>query len=77
MSGTEMFTFSFFLQQNFKWEEQNYVVQNEINTLIFLVKKTKESKVRHYGILLFCIMHPPPHLWDYEALQDSSKNDLC
>lgn len=33
------------LQQNFKWEEQNYVVQNEINNLAFLVNKDKMSKV--------------------------------
>ncbi|XP_068183975.1 ryanodine receptor 2 isoform X2 [Antennarius striatus] len=29
---------------NFKWEEQNYVVQNEINNLAFLVKNDKISK---------------------------------
>ncbi|XP_053730272.1 ryanodine receptor 2 [Synchiropus splendidus] len=30
---------------NFKWEEQNYVVQNEINNLAFLVNNEKMSKV--------------------------------
>lgn len=35
------------LQQNFKWEEQNYVVQNEINNLSFLVKNDLLSKVSH------------------------------
>ncbi|KAM4591284.1 ryanodine receptor 2 isoform 1-T1 [Odontesthes bonariensis] len=29
---------------HFKWEEQNYVVQNEINNLAFLVSKDKMSK---------------------------------
>lgn len=33
------------VQQNFKWEEQNYVVQNEINNLAFLVNNDKVSKV--------------------------------
>lgn len=37
--------FSFFLQQNFKWEEQNFVVQNEINNLVFLVRRGKVSEV--------------------------------
>ncbi|XP_073337843.1 ryanodine receptor 2 [Pagrus major] len=32
---------------NFKWEEQNYVVQNEINTLAFLVNDNKMSKFHH------------------------------
>lgn len=32
-------------QQNFKWEEQNYVVQNQINNLAFLVNKDKISEV--------------------------------
>ncbi|KAM9345211.1 ryanodine receptor 2-like [Symphorus nematophorus] len=32
---------------NFKWEEQNYVVQNEINNLAFLVNKDKMSKFDH------------------------------
>lgn len=32
-------------QQNFKWEEQNYVVQNEIDSLLFLVKSDNLSKV--------------------------------
>ncbi|XP_070696712.1 ryanodine receptor 2 [Pempheris klunzingeri] len=32
---------------NFKWEEQNYVVQNEINNLVFLVNKDKMSKFDH------------------------------
>lgn len=35
----------FLLWQNFKWEEQNYVVQNEINNLVFLVNGDKTSKV--------------------------------
>ncbi|XP_069548702.1 ryanodine receptor 2 [Brachyistius frenatus] len=30
---------------NFKWEEQNFVVQNEINNLAFLVNNDKMSKV--------------------------------
>ncbi|XP_075894426.1 ryanodine receptor 2 [Nelusetta ayraudi] len=33
---------------NFKWEEQNFVVQNEINNLIFLVKKAKESQLNNH-----------------------------
>nr|XP_043902413.1 ryanodine receptor 2-like [Solea senegalensis] len=32
---------------NFKWEEQNYVVQNEINNLAFLVNNDKMSKYNH------------------------------
>ncbi|XP_047459189.1 ryanodine receptor 2 isoform X2 [Mugil cephalus] len=32
---------------NFKWEEQNHVVQNEINNLAFLVNNDKVSKFRH------------------------------
>ncbi|KAF3708096.1 Ryanodine receptor 2 [Channa argus] len=32
---------------NFKWEEQNYVVQNEINNLAFLVNKGKMSEFNH------------------------------
>ncbi|XP_047191096.1 ryanodine receptor 2-like isoform X3 [Scophthalmus maximus] len=32
---------------NFKWEEQNYVVQNEINNLAFLVNDDKMSKFDH------------------------------
>uniref|UniRef100_A0A671YWR5 Ryanodine receptor 2 n=1 Tax=Sparus aurata TaxID=8175 RepID=A0A671YWR5_SPAAU len=32
---------------NFKWEEQNYVVQNEINTLAFMVNDDKMSKFHH------------------------------
>ncbi|XP_022619295.1 ryanodine receptor 2-like isoform X4 [Seriola dumerili] len=32
---------------NFKWEEQNYVVQNEINNLAFLVNTDKMSKFNH------------------------------
>ncbi|XP_041802824.1 ryanodine receptor 2-like [Chelmon rostratus] len=32
---------------NFKWEEQNYVVQNEINSLAFLVNNDKMSKFDH------------------------------
>ncbi|TWW78271.1 Ryanodine receptor 2 [Takifugu flavidus] len=32
---------------NFKWEEQNYVVQNEINSLLFLVNSDSLSKVEH------------------------------
>ncbi|XP_071766090.2 ryanodine receptor 2-like [Centroberyx gerrardi] len=32
---------------NFKWEEQNYVVQNEINNLAFLVNNNKMSKLDH------------------------------
>ncbi|CAJ1067174.1 ryanodine receptor 2 [Xyrichtys novacula] len=32
---------------NFKWEEQNYVVQNEINNLAFLVNKDDLSKFDH------------------------------
>ncbi|XP_044070697.1 ryanodine receptor 2 isoform X3 [Siniperca chuatsi] len=32
---------------NFKWEEQNYVVQNEINNLAFLVNNDKMSKFDH------------------------------
>ncbi|XP_078017038.1 ryanodine receptor 2 [Epinephelus lanceolatus] len=32
---------------NFKWEEQNYVVQNEINNLAFLVNNDKMSKFSH------------------------------
>ncbi|KAL7383245.1 hypothetical protein ABVT39_007231, partial [Epinephelus coioides] len=32
---------------NFKWEEQNYVVQNEINNLAFLVNNDKMSKFNH------------------------------
>ncbi|XP_071336383.1 ryanodine receptor 2 isoform X3 [Trachinotus anak] len=32
---------------NFKWEEQNYVVQNEINNLTFLVNTDKMSKFNH------------------------------
>lgn len=39
------------LQQNFKWEEQNYVVQHEINNLAFLVNNYKMSKVRHFSKL--------------------------
>lgn len=35
------------LQQNFKWEEQNYVVQNEINNLSFLTNNDKTFKVGH------------------------------
>lgn len=37
-----------FYKQNFKREEQNFVVQNEINNLAFLTagSKTKMSKVR-------------------------------
>lgn len=39
-----------FCQQNFKREEQNFVVQNEINNLGFLTgeSKAKMSKVRGY-----------------------------
>lgn len=40
-----IFTHSCLPQQNFKWEEQNYVVQNEINNLVFLVNNDKMSKV--------------------------------
>ncbi|XP_056903963.1 ryanodine receptor 2-like isoform X5 [Takifugu flavidus] len=32
---------------NFKWEEQNYVVQNEINSLLFLVNSDSLSKLNH------------------------------
>uniref|UniRef100_A0AAQ5XBZ1 Ryanodine receptor 2b (cardiac) n=1 Tax=Amphiprion ocellaris TaxID=80972 RepID=A0AAQ5XBZ1_AMPOC len=32
---------------NFKWEEQNYVVQNEINNLAFLVNNDKMAKFDH------------------------------
>ncbi|XP_059214929.1 ryanodine receptor 2 [Centropristis striata] len=32
---------------NFKWEEQNFVVQNEINNLTFLVNNDKMSKFDH------------------------------
>ncbi|KAM3863107.1 ryanodine receptor 2-like [Diretmus argenteus] len=32
---------------NFKWEEQNYVVQNEINNLAFLVNSNTLSKLDH------------------------------
>ncbi|KAK5854224.1 hypothetical protein PBY51_015313 [Eleginops maclovinus] len=32
---------------NFKWEEQNFVVQNEINNLAFLVNNDKMSKFDH------------------------------
>ncbi|XP_074531886.1 ryanodine receptor 2 [Halichoeres trimaculatus] len=32
---------------NFKWDEQNYVVQNEINNLAFLVNKDNLSKFDH------------------------------
>ncbi|KAM7408499.1 hypothetical protein PAMA_002295 [Pampus argenteus] len=32
---------------NFKWEEQNYVVQNEINNLAFLVSSDRISKFDH------------------------------
>uniref|UniRef100_A0A3Q3G4E5 Ryanodine receptor 2b (cardiac) n=1 Tax=Labrus bergylta TaxID=56723 RepID=A0A3Q3G4E5_9LABR len=42
----EVFTF-WAKSHNFKWEEQNYVVQNEINNLAFLVNKDNMSKVRH------------------------------
>uniref|UniRef100_A0A3Q3G5A2 Ryanodine receptor 2b (cardiac) n=1 Tax=Labrus bergylta TaxID=56723 RepID=A0A3Q3G5A2_9LABR len=43
----EVFTF-WAKSHNFKWEEQNYVVQNEINNLAFLVNKDNMSKVRHF-----------------------------
>lgn len=41
------FCFIYFFGQNFKREEQNFVVQNEINNLSFLTgdNKTKMSKV--------------------------------
>ncbi|KAA8583639.1 hypothetical protein FQN60_014847 [Etheostoma spectabile] len=32
---------------NFKWEEQNFVIQNEINNLAFLVNNDKMSKFDH------------------------------
>uniref|UniRef100_A0A8C4H809 Ryanodine receptor 2b (cardiac) n=1 Tax=Dicentrarchus labrax TaxID=13489 RepID=A0A8C4H809_DICLA len=37
----------FLWPKNFKWEEQNYVVQNEINNLAFLVNNDKMSKFNH------------------------------
>lgn len=46
-----MFLHLCLLQQNFKWEEQNYVVQNDINNLAFLVNKDKMSKVSHISEL--------------------------
>ncbi|XP_065815894.1 ryanodine receptor 2 [Labrus bergylta] len=42
----EVFTF-WAKSHNFKWEEQNYVVQNEINNLAFLVNKDNMSKFDH------------------------------
>ncbi|XP_041645474.1 ryanodine receptor 2 [Cheilinus undulatus] len=39
----EVFTF-WAKSHNFKWEEQNFVVQNEINNLAFLVNKANKSK---------------------------------
>lgn len=48
------------LQQNFKWEEQNYVVQNKINNLAFLVNKDNNiSKVTR--ILPDLHMYNPVH----------------
>lgn len=65
----------FFFQQNFKWEEQNFVVQNEINNLIFLVKRAKDSKVssiyQSTGTLFFSVLHFFFHSWDYGALKHS------
>uniref|UniRef100_H3C4X6 Ryanodine receptor 2b (cardiac) n=1 Tax=Tetraodon nigroviridis TaxID=99883 RepID=H3C4X6_TETNG len=46
----EVFTF-WAKSHNFKWEEQNYVVQNEINSLLFLVKSNKLSKVSKVDII--------------------------
>ncbi|KAM7385413.1 hypothetical protein PAMP_001499 [Pampus punctatissimus] len=46
---------------NFKWEEQNYVVQNEINNLAFLVnsdkisKKNTEDEIREH--VFKCLLH--------------------
>ncbi|XP_068576132.1 ryanodine receptor 2 isoform X5 [Cebidichthys violaceus] len=42
----EVFTF-WAKSHNFKWEEQNFVVQNEINNLAFLVNNDKMSKFDH------------------------------
>lgn len=56
-----MEVFFFYLclsQQNFKWEEQNYVVQNQINNLVFLVKNDKISAVSHFSsfiLLTLCL----------------------
>lgn len=37
------FSFSV-MHQNFKWEEQNFVVQNEINNMEFLVNISKNTR---------------------------------
>nr|XP_040034926.1 ryanodine receptor 2 [Gasterosteus aculeatus aculeatus] len=42
----EVFTF-WAKSHNFKWEEQNFVVQNEINNLAFLVNSDRMSKFDH------------------------------
>lgn len=44
------------LQQNFKWEEQNYVVQNEINNLAFLVNNDKMFKVSRISSDIITLM---------------------